>query len=83
MIPGLYIHTRNWPETSHVSPSSLLNNICVLRKLATHFNPYSISVAIWQQGSENFKNNVLTIFLGFQKLSITLHLIVVECLFTL
>ena len=73
---------HNWPETSHSSPSSLQNNICMLRNLSTHFNPCSTTVAMWQQSLENLKNNFLNMFLEFHKLLSTLHLIVVECLFT-
>ena len=43
---------------------------------------YSTSFAIWQQGLENLKTNVLTMFLGFQKLLSILRLIIVESLFT-
>ena len=42
-----------------------------------------LNAAISQQGLEkNLKYNFLTMFLGFQKLSSTLHLIVVKCLLT-
>ena len=53
----------------------------MLRNLSTHFNPYSTIVAMWQQGLQNFLNNFLTMFLGFQKLSSILLLIVAQYLF--
>ena len=59
-----------------------LRTHCLVRNLPTHYNPYCTSVAIGQQGLENWKTNFLTMFLGFQKLLSTLHLIVVECQFT-
>ena len=52
----------------------------MLGNLSSHFHLYSTNVAIWQQGLENFKNNLFTMLLGFQKLLSILRLIVDECL---
>ena len=78
MIPGLYKIGSKLLIYHQLSAKHFL----FAKELATHFNPYSTTVAIWQQGLENFKNNCLTIFLEFQNLLSTLHLSVVECLLT-
>ena len=47
----------------------------MLRNLSPHFKPYSTNVNTWQQGLENFKNNFLIMFLGFQNFLSTLRLL--------
>ena len=79
MIPGLCKSGPKLPTHRQVFGKTIF---CMLRNLSTHLNPYSASVAIWQQGLENFKNKILTIFLGFQNFLSILRLIVVKSLFT-
>ena len=63
MIPGLHITGSKLPTYHQVLSKTIF---CMLRNLSTHFNPYSTSFAIWQQGLESLNNKFLTMFFGFQ-----------------
>ena len=52
MIPGLYIIGSKLPTHCQVLCKTIF---CILWNLSTHFNSYSTSVAIPQQGLENLK----------------------------